>query len=481
MTPFPAWEPDKSIYNTNAAAMVLNAKPRLDGWSPISSLVPFTAALPAKPRGMFTKEAADGTKFTFVGTATKLYKLSPTNNWDDVSTGSYALPLNAFWSFCCFGNRIIAVNSASNPQYYDIGVSTVFQDLPGSPPRAAYVSIVGDMVVLADLLGAKNKIHWSGINNSEQWTVGQNLSDVNEFPDGGAIMAVVPYPGGAYILQRYSIRQMQYAPTSGFTFTFGVINDAIGCISPYSVASLSAGDFIWYSDTGFKRGPSATPIGMEIVDNFFGQKVDAGKINEILSAIDFYDNIVWFSFTTRTGVVQLIGFDYQINRWMYSDTAALSHGIAASQPVTFEALALRYTLMDGVPLLYDDLSLQGGRFFFAGFDSLFRLCFATGPNLAAQIETNTMHLIPDRRSYVRAVQVVGSIAAPDYTVSVGYSATYGMALDGVKDGCAPSTRTRIVPIGKSGRVHKFTLKLMAGQIWDIVSGLMIDVIPEGKQ
>jgi hypothetical protein len=481
MIPFPPWEPDKSAFNSLAASMVLNAKPRVDGWSAMNSLVPFSAALPAEPRGLFTKETASGTKFTFVGTSTKLYKLNPSNSWDDVSTGVYALPAGAYWSFCCFGNRIIAVNGGTKPQYFDVGVSTAFQDLPGSPPRASYVSIVGDMVVLADLLGAKNKLHWSGINNSEQWQPGQNLSDVNEFPDGGAIMAVVPYPGGAYILQRYSIRQMQYAPNSGFTFTFSVINDGVGCISPYSVGIVGTNDFMWYSDTGFKRGPNASPVGMEMVDNWFSQKVEANKIAEILSAIDFYDNIIWFSFLDRSGSTRLIGFDYQLNRWMYSNVAGLSHGLAAAQAVTYEALALRYTLMDDVPLFFDDLSLQAGRFFFAGFDASFRLCFATGPNLAAEIQTNAMHLIPENRAYVKALQIVGAIVDPLYSVTVESSAFYGTSLESIKNGCAPSLRTRIVPIAKSGRVHKFTLKMSAGQIWDTITGALVDFVPEGRQ
>ena len=64
-------------------------------------------------------------------------------SWDDVSqtATTYSASSTATWSFAQF-EYVIAVNVSDDPQVFQLGVSTEFADLAGSPPRAPPLSQV---------------------------------------------------------------------------------------------------------------------------------------------------------------------------------------------------------------------------------------------------------------------------------------------------------------------------------------------------
>jgi hypothetical protein len=151
-----AYLPDVSDYEGSASRNVLNVLPRGDGYGPFPSFSAYTSALPAACRGAFYALKSDGSVITFAGTSTKLYQLNNTNfSWTDVSKGGgtySALSANAQWQFAQFGNLVFATQANAPLQVFDLPSSSAFADCGGSPPQAAYISVVGRFLVLSGLL-----------------------------------------------------------------------------------------------------------------------------------------------------------------------------------------------------------------------------------------------------------------------------------------------------------------------------------------
>jgi hypothetical protein len=192
--PFGVFRPDVSDFRGEHSTVLNNVLPRGDGYGPIRSFSALTTALGAACRGMFVARRSDGSVAVFAGTSQNLYLLSGTDyTWTDVSGsgGSYtALPATDQWQFAQFGNYVIAVQANEPPQYYLMGSSTDFADLAGSPPQAKYVAVVGRFLVLSGLTSNPFRIHWSGLNDVEEWTSGTNSSDFQDFVEGGIVRTI---------------------------------------------------------------------------------------------------------------------------------------------------------------------------------------------------------------------------------------------------------------------------------------------------
>src|ERR1700676_1355995 len=161
------YRPDVSDYEGHATRNILNAIPRGDGYGPFSSFSAYTSALPSACRGAFYALKSDGTVITFAGTSTKLYKLNNTDfTWTDVSLGggSYsAVTSTAQWQFAQTGNLVFATQANAVLQVFTVGTSSSFSNALGSPPQAAYISVVGQFLILSGLLSQPFRIQWSGL------------------------------------------------------------------------------------------------------------------------------------------------------------------------------------------------------------------------------------------------------------------------------------------------------------------------------
>jgi hypothetical protein len=60
-------------------------------------------------------------------------------------------------------------------QVFDLSSSTAFANCAGSPPQAAYISVVGRFLVLSGLLSKPYRIQWSGLNATTTWTSGTTV------------------------------------------------------------------------------------------------------------------------------------------------------------------------------------------------------------------------------------------------------------------------------------------------------------------
>src|SRR4249920_3832829 len=191
--PFAEFRPDISDfngagqYNNN----VLNVFARGDGYGPAPSLQAYTSTLGSACRGYFQARKNDGSVAIFAGTSNKLKLLDNTTlTFGDVSQGSSSysnLGATANWQFAQFNKYVFATHQNVPLQVYSLTTSTEFADAAGSPPQAAYISVVNRFLVLSGVISPNvYRIQWSGLNDvsgSSAWTSGINSSDFQDFSD----------------------------------------------------------------------------------------------------------------------------------------------------------------------------------------------------------------------------------------------------------------------------------------------------------
>lgn len=479
IVPFSNFEPDKATYNGNATPVALNVLPIADGWGPMPALVPYADALPSAPKGSITARLSSGTQVTICGTADALYLVENDGSLTDVSgSGSpYAVPDGDEWSFDVFGSRIIATNMADGPQYYDIGVSADFAPLPGSPPRARFVKVIGDFVALYQHDTDKAAIQWSGINNSEQWTPGEELSDINTFPDGEELMAVSVNGSGATLAFRSGFRTMTFDPSSGYVFTFSPFAKGRGCSAPLSLVDIGRGDFVYYSDTGFYRGTSATPIGAERVDRWIQTVTTDATRARIKGVYDPFRKVVMWRYEDASGNGYIIGYAWQLDRWFQSDTVVTGLGVFATSAKTLDDLDSISPSLDLLPFSLDSSAYQGGPPSFAGFGADFRLGFFTGLPQQATVETGQVQMAPGSRAFVSEVRPITDAETITLDCAVldfhGDSPTW-------QGPQSPNARSFRADFRADGLLHAFRAIVPAGTVWKSLTAVDANGVQTGN-
>jgi hypothetical protein len=318
------YRPDVSDYEGQATRNILNVVPRGDGYGPFPGFSPYTSALPSVCRGAFYALKSDGTVVTFAGTSNKLFKLNNSDfTWSDVSLGAATystLTTSAQWQFAQFGNLVFAAQANAILQVFDLSSSTAFANCAGSPPQAAYISVVGRFLVLSGLLSNPYRIQWSGLNATTTWTSGINSSDFQDFPDGGIVRGVA---GGEYgiIFQDQAIRRMSFVPGSPIVFQIDRITQDKGLYAPYSIVRAAERIF-FYAGQGFhKIEPGGVPeqIGREKIDRTFLADLDKGNLQLFMGAADPRSTRIYWAYKSVSGTVgtydKLLGYDFLLDRF----------------------------------------------------------------------------------------------------------------------------------------------------------------------
>ena len=317
------YRPDVSDYEGQATRNILNVISRGDGYGPFPAFSAYSAALPSACRGAFYALKSDGTIITFAGTSTKLYQLNNINfSWTDVSPGggSYsALTSTANWQFAQTGNLVFATQANALLQVFDLSSATAFSNALGSPPQAAYISVVGRFLVLSGLLSTPYRIQWSGLNSfnaSTSWTSGINSSDFQDFPDGGIVRGVAGGDQSGIIFQDQAIRRMSYVAGSPIIFQIDRITQDKGLYAPYSI--VRAGEKIFfYAGQGFQKiEPGGVPeqIGREKIDRTFLADLDKANLQLFIGAADPRSTRIFWAYKSVSGTTgtydKLIGYDF---------------------------------------------------------------------------------------------------------------------------------------------------------------------------
>lgn len=482
---FGDYHPDVSDYSGQYSANVSNVVPRADGYGPFPNLVAYTGAMADVCRGMFYARKNDGTVRVFAGTSVRLYSFNVTTGfWDIVCSGDYpTLPTTGQWQFAQFNNFVIAVQANCPPQYFDLTSSSTFTDLGGSPPQAAYVSIVNRFLVLSGIAAPNAyRVQWSGLNATTTWASGVNQSDYQDFADGGVTRGVA---GGEYgvIFQDSCIRKMTYSPGSSYVFGIQRIAADDGLFAPYSLISAQYRTF-WLSPSGFKMLlPSGYPtsIGKEKVDRTFFADVDINNIQMIIGATDPRTTRVYWAYKSKGGNAgqfdKILIYDWALERFTLINVSGEYIASLAQPGTTLEGLDAAYgSNVDTMTLAtFDDISTSAYATL-AGVDTSHRLGFFSGPNLEATLRT------PEQGGDGRRLFIRGFRPVTDATTVYG-SVTYR---DTAQASPSTTTETLVNAVGIctqriSTRYARGIVRMPAATTWTYATGIEPDVDGEGKR
>ena len=394
--PFGEWLPDQPDLG-NAVSVVTNAIPQVSSYRSVRELTAVTNALTAACVGGFWAQQSDGTYFGFAGDATKLYSLSG-GTYSDVSILAGYSGVDS-WEFVKWGDRVIAVSLSATTQYFDMGASSLFADLPGSPPKAKTIAAVRDFIVMGNIddgTQRPNRIQWGGYNSSELWT--SSLATQSDYQDlfgrGGDVQKITPGEIG-YIFQEHSIRRMTYVGPPKI-FQIDEIEKDRGAFAANSVVWFG-NMYFYYSHDGFYvfDGQVSTPIGAEKVDRFFKADFDTTDTNLMRGAIDRKNKMVLWAYpSTSKGRNCIITYRWDVRKWGWIDQDTeilLEHASAGYNLDTLDSIM---TDIDATSINMESEAYLGGDIALAGFDTAHKLATFTGDYLAAEIETGEM-LPPD--------------------------------------------------------------------------------------
>ena len=503
--PFGPWEPDRAGINTrdDAGAIVLqmakNVYPLSIGYGPVPALSALTATtLPAGCRGMVFARATSGGFFIFAGAVARLYKyvagawvdftrlLGPSGTSAD---RTYNVNPDDYWSWTQFGIYLVACNINDDPQYIDIdssGSSGNFIKLPNAP-KARYVTTVNQFLVLGCLSSNNRKVMNSGYADITGWTLGVNLCDEQEFQDGGRVTGIA---GGEFgwIVQEKALRTMTLQPGSDVAFRIDRIEKEHGAAAGYAAIAVNKGVY-FLADDGFYRADSngLSPIGAQRINKWFQSNSDTARFWTILGFSDPYaPRIGWAFFATSGSTVldRILWYDWQLDKWSYTDVSVQFIASIVTSGVTLEELDAPYPNLDtDVPFSLDSRVWEGGRPVIGAIDATGRLAFleATVP-LDAQILTAPMQLQDGGLTTVSSIEPMGLFNDASPTVRVGKfmtnkdSPTYTAAVP-------PSTRTGVCRLKSKGRFHQVELNLTqsSGTLWKYAQGFQLESSDGGKQ
>ncbi len=478
MVPFSPWMPDIAAFETDAAREALNVIPSASGYRPFPAFVSNTAALTARCQGAASFKSLSGTIFNFAGDATKLYKMESTGlTWEDVSRttgGAYATGAEGRWSFAQYGNYIIAANGVDAVQVFQMGVSTDFAALGGTPPVGFFTGTIREFGVLAKTSSANTRVQWSAIGDIADWVASATtLSDAQDLPDGGSIMGFV---GGEYgiVFQERAIQRMSFEgpPTA---FRFDKLTNYLGCRAEGSIAAFENFAF-FLGDDGFymiRGGAEIVPIGTEKVDRWIEANLDSAQLSLISSAIDPINKIYVMGFpSVGAGAPDtLLIYHWPTGQW---SRASVNHQLvyasATQAGYTIDTMDAVSATIDGLTFPLDSRFWTGsGRLLLSGFDTTNKQGFFSGSSLEAMVETGDNQLTPGRRTLFRGLRpmVEGTMVTPSLTVGtrnhLQEPVTYGNPIAANAYGFCNARA--------NARYHRARITIPAGTAWQFARGV----------
>lgn len=471
--PVAEWLPDVAELDAGVASVARNVFPAANSYQPIKRATAYSGVMEvgATPCGLGVGNTQLGAFKVIGGSTNKLWLLDGTV-WDEAGSG-YSATTDERWSFTQFGTAFLAGNINTALQVIDLDGGTTFSSVTGSPPKARFWDTVSDFVIAAGLESNPQAVQWSGINDYESWTPGTDLSDIQEFPDGGRIMNVTG--AGEIIVQERKLRRMIRAPGSGLAFTFQEITAARGTIAPFSVIKYGGGiaylaeDGFWFNDQ---------PIGKGKVDKYFLSQADNSLLYSVIGTFDpTGPRLIWIY---KSGAAEYydkgLVYDWSLGRWSDFDTGAYGDigGLwdisnLGTPGLSLEDLDALYATLEDVEYSLDSRVWLGGRPVLAGLGSEGKLVFFEGANALATMETGEAELIPGYRSLITAARPLVESSA--CTVQIGKrdrladTRTWGTAADMVTSGRNP--------VRASGRYLRLRATVPAGETWTHFQGFDI--------
>jgi hypothetical protein len=484
---FGEWRPDLALLDNQFASEALNVYSGFNSYQPWPSLIPFSnAQLPGPCHGLTAVRLQNGEWVIYAATDIKLYRWHY-NGWTDVSRlagGNYHVDPSDLVSFEQSGPHLVAVNINDPPQVINVDTEANFSALAGSPPRAHSVKQIGDFLVLSGLESNNRMIQWSAINDIGGWTPGTNLSDLQEFPDGGPVKLVAGGEVG-YILQDRCIRTMQFLPgDSVYIFNFTRVVQYRGCLSKFG--AISVGNTVYFlSEDGFYAiaGNQLNPIGADKVNDWFRANSDYARW-DVVQAISFPNKpyIMWAFHASSASQTydHCLLYNFANQKWTHGTPAAQVWATLGTPALDLDTDGSEPgdPLLDSTAQPLDSFAYVGGRPLVGGVDPNGVLGSLNGPALVATMETAEAHLVPGMRAFVSDVY---PMADGDPTAGYVRVATRERLQDPVVWTDPINFEiTGSCSVLTSSRLHRFRLVRNSGDSWTHAQGVLVDADKDGE-
>lgn len=375
----------------------------------------------------------------------------------EVGTGYTGPDSNERFRFAKFGNFLITVNDNDNPQVLNWSSAGSFSALGGSPPKACGVFAIHDFVFLTGLASNRRKLQWSAINDHTGWTVGTNLSDEQEFPDGGDICGIAGGMSG-FVIQKQSIRTYQFLPGDTqniFSFSKlegipGCINLDAWCFANQTLFYLSEEGFCALGPQGFRR------IGAHRVD-ITTKAATAGTAIQTIAIADPFRPFVWFFHPSNPNTRFV--YDYHLDRW------GLISGISVDDIVDHIEATGGSAQMFIKTAGQEGIYAQDGSRLAASAQTPDLQIFSSGPNAGQRAQIQRIRPIINGAIASVSVSHKESLDDSYVTVTSTTQESNGWFTFG-------SSQT-------SGVYHSLGVTTAAGNSMTYLRGLEVDVIPAG--
>lgn len=493
--PIPAWEPDKGQIDATVATTVRNVLPAAGCYLPAPNLnpLPSTTALAGRPKGgPFLAQASDGTFTVFAaannGSTDRIYTYNADGTWTDRSfSGGYSgADLESGWKFAQFGNYVWAVSGANNAvQRIDLanlvaGFAAVSGNGGTDPPRARFITVINEFVVLCGLTDFPTSVAWCGFGDSLEWRLGVSGADRQEFPDGGLTSGLTGSEYGL-VFQENSIRRMVFNPGDPLVFSFSRLSERIGTSAVNSIISNNGRTYALLEDGWYmEAGGSIQPIGKERVDRTFLADLASGGLPYVLSYVDPVTQRAYFPYPSSsqsdlTVRNKCLVFDPNVNLWTLLEVDMTGIGPVATAGIGLDTEPLASSNIDTLTYSLDSTYWQGGRPVTGGFDSANKLATFTGSNLEATIETGVLQAAPPNRAMMRRVSPLIDTASAQINVATRESPA---GSDTWRTATTPSSNG-YCHFTASGRFHRLRLSVPAGTSWTKMQGMEAEAAPLG--
>ena len=473
--PFGEWLPDQPEHGKKGANVATNVYYAANTYKRFPSLVDYssnTTSTDSKGAGSFRDNS--NAVFNFVGTRTNLYQLA------SGAFTSRKASLNGtdtdFWTFTQFGEYVIASNGVDAVQYYLMGTSTNFADLTaiqtaGTCPVFRVSGVVRDFLVTGNIVGATNRIQWSGINDITVWSGKQ--SDLQDLPgSGGRVVAITSGEVG-YVFRQNQIIRMDYVG-GNVVFRLSVISPNRGAVYGRTVCQDNRHIF-FYADDGFYQinGDQVIPIGAEKVNRFFDLNLNKGFTDRICAAVDPFNQLAMWLYPSvnntanTTGICdRIIIYNYVTKKWSLAEASASTIFPQFVGAYTVELMDIISENLDDIGAALDTDYWSGGQMFLGAMDSDYKAAIFSGTSNECEVETDEIEPFPGLRANITGVRPIVDAAA---TLTV--KARERLADTESETSSVSMRNSGINPVRKSGRYVRANVKIPSGTIFTHAQGV----------
>jgi hypothetical protein len=489
--PFGEWLPDQGDLGNPGATVATNVIPDTGLFRPFYGLSPSAGtAISAYARGAISASGSDGFYYNFAGDETKLYSRSSaatSSAMVDVSrtSGAYATSETNRWDFAKYGEKIIATNYDDEPQVITFG-DTNFIDLPGSPPKAKTVAVIGDFVVLGNLdeSGTKNvqKVKWSGFGDETAWAPSPTTQSDEQILEGnyGSILRIVGGDFGSIFCERGIIRMEREGPPT--VFGFYPAERKRGAISAGAICD--AGSVMFYisnDDIYVFNGSESQNIGAGKVARTILDDLDPSFHHRMTSAADITRSLAMWSYAgsgNNNGQPnKILIYHWPSGSWSIAEVETNALYGYMSPGYTLEGLDEISTSLDALGASLDSVTWQGGNLGIGAFSASNVPSTFNGNALTAVVETKEFEASSGLAALVDQTRPLIEGDSATITVQHGTRArqsqntTWGSSVSVNDDGA--------FDVRRSARYHRLRFTISGG--FTKALGADVRIKPNGKR